>query len=629
MSKPNYRPDIEGLRAISILGVLFFHFKFQLFSGGYLGVDIFLVISGFLITSFIINRLKKGQFSIIDFFIRRAKRLLPSYLIVISLSLAFAYFTFLPSDLIKFAESLLSSLTLSSNFFFWLNSGYWSESSTNPLLHTWSLSLEWQFYFIFSVILFSGWKLLKNKFNKVIIIFYLILFIISLAAAIFVEGRSIGFFLLPFRFYEFLLGFFLYFLIDRKSNFLHKNKNLLSIIGVFLIIMSFVIFDSKSGAPSYISLVPCTGAALLIYLKDSFVHRVLKNRSIVYLGAVSYSLYLFHWPVITFYGWINIVEISMFIKILLIIFSLVLAIANYEIIEKTFRKKIISKKVIKISLLSVCTFCVIFFSNIIINKKGFPDRVVNKKLFFESTNFFEIKRLDYLKKHVDLIFDESKNIKILVLGDSMGEDFFTALNQNKDEKTTDVEYLTFSHWCFQSSKFRTFLPMFERIAKRNRHCEKEIQNLNKNLYLLKKADFIIVASSWYDKIDFFIEDIVLFIKKKSSAKIIISLQGQFFPRTDYLIERIDIEDLPRFNEIAYNVKYKSAAKLNKRLKKKLDLLDVEYFDKSKLVCSELEKKCSILSEKKDKLYIYENHHWTIDGAKFYGSKINFNIFTKK
>ena len=630
MSKLNYRSDIDGLRGISIIGVLLYHFKFQLFSGGYLGVDVFLVISGFLITSFIVNKLKTGQFSLIEFLIRRAKRLLPSFLVVLFLSSIFAFILFLPDDLIKFAKSSISSITLTSNFYFWLNSGYWDESNTNPLLHTWSLSLEWQFYLIFSFSLFFIWKLFKNKFDIFIVPIFLVLFTLSLTIAILFESRGISFFLLPFRLYEFLIGSLIYFFINKKFTFLIKNKFFFSLLSIFLIVLSFIIFDSNSGAPSYISLMPCIATALLIYLKDTLVHKILKNRFIVYTGAISYSLYLFHWPVITFYSWINIIEIQLFIKILLIIISVVLAMINFETIEKTFRKKTISKKIIKLPLLLFCTLFVIFFSNIVINKKGFPNRVDKEKLVLVESisKFSQTKRENYLKDNMDLTFDKDKNIKILILGDSLGEDMFMAINQNINKKTTDVEFLTFSHWCFQDSKVRLFFPIFDRMQKRNYHCEKEIKYINENLHLLKNADFLILSNSWYEQIDLFIGEIVFFIKKNTKAKIIVSSKSEVFPRIPDLLKIIDIEELNNFNSIAYKARHKSTNKLNKRLKKKVEELGVDYLDRSKLICSDEKKICSILNEKQSKLYIVDNHHWSIEGAKYYGSKINLDIFNK-
>ena len=290
-----YRPDIDGLRAISILGVILFHFKFDFFSGGYLGVDVFIVISGFLITSFIFKRLELNKFSFLEFLIRRAKRLLPSFFAVIFLSLIFAYFIFLPEVLVKFCKSLISAASLSSNFFFWLNSGYWDESNTNPLLHTWSLSLEWQFYLSFSIFSVLIWKLIKLKSYKLTIILFIFLFILSFFCAVLFRDRSMSFFLLPFRLYEFLIGSLIYFIKDQKFLIIKKNKNFFSFFGIFLIIFSFIIFDSESNVPGYIALMPCLGTALLIYQSDSIVHNFLKNRIFVYLGLISYSLYLYHW----------------------------------------------------------------------------------------------------------------------------------------------------------------------------------------------------------------------------------------------------------------------------------------------------------------------------------------------
>ena len=255
--KFTYRPEIDGLRAISIIGVVLFHFEFPYVSGGYLGVDVFIVISGFLITAFIFNRLKINEFSFSQFLYRRAKRLLPSFFLVLFLSLIFAYFIFLPDNLINFSRSLISSTFLSSNFFFWLNSGYWDESNSNPLLHTWSLSLEWQFYFLFSLFCLFLWKLEKSKLSRVTIILFILLFFSSLFVAIIFKERNSSFFLLPFRLYEFFIGSFVYFIIHKRFSFVEKNKNILSFFAILFVLLSFIIFDSQSNIPGYISLIPC------------------------------------------------------------------------------------------------------------------------------------------------------------------------------------------------------------------------------------------------------------------------------------------------------------------------------------------------------------------------------------
>lgn len=620
-----YRPDIDGLRALSILGVLFFHFEFDFFSGGYLGVDVFIVISGFLITSIIFNGLKSNNFNLLNFFNRRAQRLLPSFFVVTFLSLLFSYYFFLPLDLVSFAKSSISSTLFTSNFFFWLNSGYWSENNTNPLLHTWSLSLEWQFYFFFSIFSFLIWKIFKKKNNilKLIIFIFLFSFILS----IMFMNRNMSFFLLPFRLYEFLLGSIIYFIQDKKTNISTNLKNFLSIISIFLIVTSFIIFDSQANVPGYVALMPCIGCSLLIYFKDTVVHNLLKNKFLVFLGLISYSLYLFHWPIITFYSWFNITEIETYVKFILILLALVLSILNFFFIEKPFRKKIFQIRFLKLIILAISAIIILFSSQIMINENGFPARVSKEKIdLIETINKdSQKKRQNFLKKNIDLKFDDSKKIKILVLGDSNGEDMFMALKQNSNE-LTDVEFLVFSQWCFQKNKFIQIFKTFERISKRNLHCQNERNDINKNLNLIKKSNFIILSSSWYNDIEFYIEDIVNFIQDYTESEIIITSKTNHFPDISSLIKRINLEEIENINKITYDVKHKSIYRLNKKLKKKADSLNIKYFDKTNIICPEDEKICKVYSKKQGVLFISDDHHWTLAGSKFFGNLIGDKLF---
>ena len=370
MNNSFYRPDIDGLRAIAILGVVFFHFNIYPFDGGYLGVDVFLVISGYLITSFILPKLKNNNFNFFDFFLRRAKRLLPTYYITLLLSFVLAYFAFEPEIFNKFAKSSISSIIFVSNFFFWKNSGYWDESNTNPLLHTWTLSLEWQFYFFISIFFYLGWYFFKNYFK----IALLIIIVLSLTLSVLYIGRNVSFFLIPFRLFEFAIGSFI-FLVEKKIKLFKNNKNFYSFFGFFLIIFSFINFNSTSDVPGYLSLIPCFGTAIILYQNNSYLHRILSNEKIVYIGLISYSLYLFHWPIITFYNSFFIAELKYEIKILLLIFSLFLSAINYELIEKKIRK--FSFKFISINnlfLILTILISVILLNFLVIKNNGLPDR---------------------------------------------------------------------------------------------------------------------------------------------------------------------------------------------------------------------------------------------------------------
>ena len=623
MTKTIYRPEIDGIRAVAILAVIFFHYNIYPFSGGYLGVDVFLVISGYLITSFIIPKLS-NNFNFSEFFFRRIKRLLPTYYVTLLLSLIFAYYLFSPDDLNKFAKSSINSILFLSNFYFWANSGYWDESNTNPLLHTWTLSLEWQFYFFISIFLFIGWRFCKKKLNLLI----LILFCISLFLSVLYIGRDVSFFLIPFRLFEFLIGSYI-FIHKNNAKIFYKN-NFLSFFGLLLIIFSFIYFDSFSNIPGYLSLIPCLGTAILLYQDSSYVHQILSNKKIVYIGLISYSLYLLHWPIIIFYNSFNIIELKLEIKILLLVFTIFLSILNYEIIEKKIRKSIFKfVSVQSVLLFLVLPIIILILNFFIINKNGIPERFPKEKTKFLTLFKNENEtRINYLSKNIDLKFDKNYQTKILVLGDSHGRDLFMALKQNINRNySIDIEYLQFSHWCFEKNKFRNIFFFLERIKKRIKKCDDEKLKFIDNSNLLKEADIIILSSSWYKGIDTYIEDIYLYLNKFSKAKIIVSSKTIFFPKMTSLLIKMDTDKMNEINQLAYKIKYKEQDLINSKLEKKLKKINVTFLNKSDLICNDQSKTCKIFNNSNKQFYIFnDGSHWTLEGAKYYGKKIDFNIF---
>ena len=623
MIKTIYRPEIDGIRAVAILAVIFFHFNIYPFSGGYLGVDVFLVISGYLITSFIIPKLN-NNFNFSEFFFRRIKRLLPTYYVTLLLSIIFAYYLFSPDDLNKFAKSSINSILFLSNFYFWKNSGYWDESNTNPLLHTWTLSLEWQFYFFISIFLFIGWKFCNKKLNLLI----LILFCISLFLSVSYIGRNVSFFLIPFRLFEFLIGSYI-FMLKNNTKIFHKN-NFLSFLGLLLIIFSFIYFDSFSNIPGYLSLIPCLGTAILLFQDSSYVHQILSNKKIVYIGLISYSLYLLHWPIIIFYNSFNIVEVKLEMKILLLVFIIFLSILNYELIEKKIRKSLFKFISVQSFLLFVVLPTIILILNFfVINKNGIPERFAMEKIKFLTLFKNEsATRIDYLSKNIDLKFNKNYQTKILVLGDSHGMDLFMALKQNINKNNLiDIEYLEFSAWCFEKNKFKNIFVFLERIQKRIKKCDNEKLIFLDNSNLLKEADTIILSSSWYRDIDTYIEDIYLYLNKFSNAKIIVSSKTIFFPKMSSLLIKMDIDKINEINQLAYKVKYKEQDLINSKLEKKLKKLKLTFLKKSDLICNDQGKTCEIFNNNNKQFHIFnDGSHWTLEGAKYYGQKIDLNIF---
>lgn len=336
-----YRAEIDGLRAIAVIPVILFHAGFEYFKGGYIGVDVFFVISGYLITTIIIAEKENGVFSLINFYERRARRILPALFFVMFISLFFSWFYLPPTDMESFSKSMIAVSSFTSNIFFWRESGYWGiENELKPLLHTWSLSVEEQYYIIFPLLLILIWKLNKFWIASIFIIIILSSLLLSQWGAY--NSPTANFFLLPTRAWEIAIGALiaLYIFYWEKPSGKLFNE-LFGIIGLFMIGYSIFIFDEKVPFPSFYSLVPTIGAGLIILFssKESLAGKFLGQKFFVGIGLISYSAYLFHQPVIAFVRHASFIQPSRIILIIAIILSFFLAYFSWKFVEKPFRNK--------------------------------------------------------------------------------------------------------------------------------------------------------------------------------------------------------------------------------------------------------------------------------------------------
>lgn len=333
-----YRAEIDGLRALAILPVVFFHADISLFSGGYVGVDVFFVISGFLITRILVDELNSNRFSIAGFYERRARRILPALFVMVALTVPAAWRWLPPSEMTKFSDSLSSVALFSSNFLFWRQSGYFDTAAElKPLLHTWSLAVEEQYYILFPVLLALIYRIGKRWLVPVL----LVLFLSSLALAEIVvyQKPSAAFFLLPTRGWELLLGALC--TLRGASHASTVRSNVLSAIGMGMIGVSVVFFDRSTPTPSLFTLVPTVGAALiLLYARaDSLAGMVLTNRFIVGIGLISYSTYLWHQPVLVFLRYGTIGPVGYQEKWMAIVAAFALGYLSWRYIETPFRNR--------------------------------------------------------------------------------------------------------------------------------------------------------------------------------------------------------------------------------------------------------------------------------------------------
>jgi peptidoglycan/LPS O-acetylase OafA/YrhL len=384
-----YRPDIDGLRTIAVLSVIVYHAKismgnavlgnWQLLPGGYLGVDIFFVISGYLITTLLMTELAaSGRISFMHFYERRVRRLLPGLLVVMLASLPFAWKFLLPQQLVDFSNSLIFSLAFSSNFYwdFSLHQ-YESESALFlPFLHTWSLAVEEQYYIVFPLLLVVIYRWGRQYLARILTL----LLVLSLVYAQWMTGRdaSFSFYMMPTRFWELLVGSLL--ALAQLNNFTGNPNRLwqraMPSLGLLMVVGSLVSFDFDMHHPGFITLIPVVGTVLIICFRTDrdWVTCALSRPAMVYFGLLSYSLYLWHYPIFAF-GRMVAAGVSPTIaqKGSWIVLTLLLSVLSYHLVEKPFRSKRISRRVL-ILVLCLASCLVIFVSLYWIRGDGIPSR---------------------------------------------------------------------------------------------------------------------------------------------------------------------------------------------------------------------------------------------------------------
>lgn len=335
-----YRSEIDGLRAIAVVPVILFHAGFEIFSGGFVGVDVFFVISGYLITTIIINEMDEGKFSLLNFYERRARRILPALFFVVLCCLPFAWFLLLPHDLKDFSQSLVAVATFSSNILFWRESGYFDTAAElKPLLHTWSLAVEEQFYILFPLFLMAAWR-----FGKRAIVWTLVAaFVISLATAQWgaYNKPAATFYLLPTRAWELLIGSFAAFYLQKRSVTAPLwVSNALSAAGLIAVLYGVFAFDEATPFPSIYALAPTFGTVLIILfaVRGTAVHAMLSLKAFVGVGLISYSLYLWHQPVFAFWRHYSVFEPTHLQMVALSSVCVLLAYATFRFVEAPFRR---------------------------------------------------------------------------------------------------------------------------------------------------------------------------------------------------------------------------------------------------------------------------------------------------
>jgi len=495
----NYRIEIDGLRAFAVIPVILFHAGLELFSGGFVGVDVFFVISGYLITTIIVADIENNRFSFAHFYERRARRILPVLYVVVLVSLAVSSVLLLPQELLSAARSAISIPFFASNFFFWSERGYFGTAAElKPFIHTWSLAVEEQFYIVFPIVLLFLSRL--NKHLSAALLF--IAFVLSLTASFYVTKLHFDTaFYFPFtRAWELLIGAFCALVLYKRDHLLSENKSeCISLIGLGMIVWSYVSFDSDTLFPYLWALVPTIGTALFILTAANtrYVKQIIGWQHLVFIGVISYSLYLWHQPLFAFARTLDLFEGKEFLFTMI---ALALSYLSYRFIESPFRdRSCISTRMIW-TLAFLVTLAIIVFGSLLIMGKGLPGRYAkgDQELLLQLATYKGYNNARFVALESEP-FDKDASKKILLVGDSHARDFLnvvveSGLFANYSFSTRQINHDCGNLYLQDYTPIQSFIP----LARKER-CEL-IGRYNGDAFnsLVVQSDEVWLVSSWSD-----------------------------------------------------------------------------------------------------------------------------------
>ncbi|MGJ8662107.1 MAG: acyltransferase family protein [Marinicella sp.] len=610
-----YRPEIDGLRALSVLVILFFHAGFEWASGGFVGVDVFFVISGYLITRNICHDIELKRFSFSEFYIRRIKRLFPALFFTLLVTLVVGYLLFSPADLARLGQSVQYAVVSLANFFFWTEAGYFNDSSElKPLLHTWSLAVEEQYYLLWPALLVAVTKI--NKKGLLITLLLVALVVSLLLNMVYIKDSPTAvFFLLPFRIFEFALGALCVPLFQLK----YSNKAVNeagTLLGLTMIFAAVWLFDQSTEFPSFAALVPCLGAVLVIATKDGLISRyLLSNRLALKIGLTSYSIYLIHWPLFVFCKYWKFTPITLTERWVLMLLSVVLGWLMWRFIEQVFRpyQQNMNKKTFWLKLL-ICMAMLMALGFLTKYHNGWPQR-------YPTEYFMPAEEIDQNRDRYWAYFDEKNKGQaksagqknIIVMGNSHAVDLIYALRENGSE--LNITYFNSWHRCYN---FGTPLTVQDKKL-----CDKKLSNHLKHK-AWKTADAIYLHDHWPQLDLKNLKQRLIEIRDISQAPITV-----FGPKMTYLKRVPDIilshMRMSSINEFAKQFSHKLYLNnLNRQVKNMIDNTEIEqvsFVDILSIQCGEKIDHCEIVSKDNNQFLYFDYSHFTLQGAKEFGAKL--------
>ena len=669
--KLNYRPDIDGLRAIAIISVVIYHAKISinqiiLLKGGYLGVDIFFVISGYLISHILFEEIKnKKKICFKTFYERRIRRIIPALIGVLFFSSIFALFFLMPKDLLEYSQSALASLSFISNFFFYFSDiKYGAEDGLlKPLLHTWSLSVEEQFYLIFPFIIF----IIFIYFNKYLLHFLVAIFCLSLLASTIGSFYfdTLNFYSIHSRIWEMLLGSFAAYIKIFHKNINYNNSTYFTFTGLFLIFFSIFYFNENTKHPSFVTLLPTLGTFFVIFFGNSkdIVSKFLSLKWVVFIGLISYSLYLWHYPIFAFSRILEITRGDFERKIILGVLVLITSTLSYYFIEKPFRNKKLSfPKLLKICFSLVLLVVTINVSSIL--KKGLAEYAPE----IIKENLKNNPSYSLLKNNNGEVCDDNIggcyfNLKFKNTIYAIGDSHLSSIAYDLKDKILSQKYNFKVFTLGGCGYFPGYNLVYRKTEKIHKLCnDVYFSKLRKELLSIKKTTIILHArwpmyfDNYYLNSNFFIneksnpigEESISYYKPKRlnlnfeqsfknsliellnyGHKVIVVLP---VPEVGYNIPRKIFTMLPKFKsevenqnflksnriKIPYNV-YSYRSKSSNRIFSSINSKNLILIYPDKYLCNSKKKECYAHDEKK--IFYDDNNHLSFLGSKMINEEI--------
>lgn len=613
------RIDIDLLRAVAVLAVLFFHFDIPGFNGGFLGVDIFFVISGYLITLHIRQQVANSKFSFISFYLRRIRRLFPALFAILVLSSIAAIFI-LPKSLLEgFTTSQIAAATYVSNIYFWMISDYFDTASiVKPLLHTWSLSVEEQFYLVWPlfIVLFF-----KKRLNSAI----LLALVTSLVASeiAYDQSPSATFYLFPFRVFEFSLGAIVSGISLPKMS--RSLVNLLFLICVSAVLVTLLTATEQSRHPGLATLPLCASTALIILISHPWANnRGTISRIFLRIGLVSYSLYLVHWPLVVFYKIYNPGRLELIESIVLILVSIFFAELLFRFIEKpTGKINLVQQKFVVASILpAMMAFAYVVYA---FYPKSYE--------LVRSSELTVAAVLDAIPDRREVIATAQQEInsirnskephigKIVVIGDSHAVDLILALQLQPSLGKYSIEL--FQSICDPLDIKSITPPLSELYATHSQpqtrttdYCLAWHENFISQLQDLD-PDLIIFSEAWREITFSYLSNTIENIKH-AMPKTKVLLLGrvlQFIGSPNVILRNLEVLD--DVNEVAWGLRWNYFDTFDLRIEEIADNTDSSFISKQELICQQ--EICLLFDD--GQITYTDSQHWSMAGLKLFGTSL--------